>query len=321
MEWGTLLSIDEKKLCRETPTIFHYTDFAAACSIIKSSEVWATHANHTNDAKELTAVEDWLIKKIIDVNWPIISTHLRMRPARSRSSLPLKEAVRRDVTAYVKSFFVARDKVAPTYLTCFTDHDTAALESGGNVSLWQAYGKSRGIALGFSSQHIVEITDELLRQHRLKYIFLERVRYRNVQDEPDLSSKMDGIVHGYSPFIKSIFKTGELRFPNEVQSSLSDFLVAASIHKVAAFSHEKEVRLIASAPIASASSSDDERKEIPVVLDSTVPRVAWPLLPALREILLGPGCGEAEARTMDQLLTERSHLNVKVRQAETPLRV
>ncbi|MFN0171999.1 MAG: DUF2971 domain-containing protein [Bryobacteraceae bacterium] len=126
---------DWRNIHRDFPhVLFHYTETAGLCGIIRSQQLWATHVYYVNDAQEFRYASAFIAKAFDD------------RIEQSPSNLTKRIAQVRDCYRGHASLW---ESVADTYIVCFC-------ELGNLLSQWRAYAANgQGFALGFAPDRIM----------------------------------------------------------------------------------------------------------------------------------------------------------------------
>lgn len=289
-------------------TVWHYTNSAGALGVIRSSEVWATSVNLLNDSDEFI----FGIKMLRDQ----LDTVLRSRHVHPDQKSFMEEAVRQAATPDQLGLFVF-----------------CASEKKDSLSQWRAYGDDVGYAVGLAvNDDIMAVVDEQHPPRRMPNVppwpTWGKVLYKKKQQRELL---MRGL--SYCAAAAPVPGGGH----EEVALSLreaSGVLTSLSMYcKNAAFSDEREVRLVAtSSEEASGVEFRPSRYGVAPYVRLTQPpsrksttRAWWTVkkrtpLP-ISEVLVGPTAHpQAAAHGVQELLAARGYGAVPVTVSTAPLR-
>lgn len=322
--------LNEKALAEEQPRLFHYTSADNLPAILKSRGLFATHFNATNDTQEARYVSRPLAEAMVEAAFPKLLALVKEKGAKLAMS---EDETRAQMLVEATKFFRDMLKTLPTppHVTCFSAHTLPHHDTSGLLTMWRLYGVSRskgkrrrkwrndaqGIALGFNTEKLRVITEEIIEQYAVAYIFLDRVSYalddpevkRRVSESPEIAD----LFAGY--FMARILGDDDWN-PNIAPATMNKFVVLVPSAKHPDFVDERETRLVVCPEV------DDER------LQRGLPRLEGPkdrlvvrYFDALEEIIIGPSRRQDKLlKNVRFLLRSKGFGHIDVRKSQTPFR-
>lgn len=306
--------IDEAALATTHPFLFHYTQAQHLDSILASGGLIATKYDLTNDNSEMRHLRNPLVSILVERATPIILAEI----AKSDMEIIGPEADFVEVVANdAKKFFDILIRTIPggPHLTCFSAHQDAHHHENGLLTMWRLYGGAgSGLALGFDTAKLVEITSQIQANNQIDLIFLEQVRYGD--HDPETQRRLDdfpGLPNLYAKAALAILENrGE--FPPSAHDDLLKFVVLNVCSKHPDFQDEREVRLVTT---QATPESQGNRTPLGRVND----RLIIPCMDALTEVIVGPSDDQPSLiETVKNALHHHDLGSVIVRASNTPFR-
>jgi len=202
--------------------LYHYTNHNGLIGILKSKDIWASHIQYLNDAKEFKYAAD-LIRKKFSLSFKKLETSHRD----SLSKLIDMSNILRQYQIFVTSFS----------------------EEGNLLSQWRAYcPEFNGYSIGFPFSSINYLIDN---QNGIKYYLFPCIYDKITQNkiiEKLKENFINGVIGSLEKTIKSLEKTEEqisLHLTNVLKEYTLQYLIISSIMKKSKFDEEKEWRLFA----------------------------------------------------------------------------
>jgi hypothetical protein len=290
--------------------IYHYTDENGAKGIIESQSLWLTHYMHLNDKSELSifrsALNEWI--KASDIQDRLILGHMNiiMTPIwGDPSKTPEKEG----------------------YVMSFCD------DEGDRLSQWRAYGKGRGIALGFDEKELKILLENEHKINKLDTSFMGDVSYGNGMTLPkDIITDLEKFVEVNSEKkLTEMLSEGKGKEYAQAAAESEELLMKClSRFKHEGFSEEKEVRIITFVPVSvfrineKGSKKDTEMIKFRTVDSAIIPykelfegRYRLPI----KKIFIGPSPDiEVRKHTLQILLKNNNMDSEMVKISKIPYR-
>lgn len=318
MDDARLPWIDEKQLAKSIPQLFHYTRATNLGSILKSGGLFATSYEHTNDAAELRALRAPFVDVVREAALRLVlecrdagAFKVQMSDADAQSIVCTDAGTFHDTTI--------RALPSPPHITCFSFHDRPHHAESGLLSLWRFYGgDGEGVALGFDTAKLADLTEDILRSWALDFIYLDQVLY-GIED-PTLQTRLkdaSGLPLMYLDFLRHVIEDRVLEYEaKDRQHELRQLIVLACSAKHPDFTDEREVRLVLSSSLKGYERGRQRMTQI------AGKHVLVPLLDALTHVIVGPS--RDQERLTKQVRTELNdagfaHIQMSV--SKTPFRV
>ncbi len=283
--------LDESRLAREHPTIFHYTRLKVLPQILESGGVFATRYNVTNDPDELHSLRHPLAAMMAMSALPLLKYAETLGHFRPPQDMDI-EAVALDEAIKFHDIMVRSLPKPLPCLTCFCTHSEEHHVRNGLLTMWRLYGRGEGVALGFDTAKFVALTEEIQKTRAVAGIYLDRVLY-GLQD-PELTTRVLQSPDVVQQFARTLMVM--LREKSEMgpisKSTLTKFLRLICCSKHPDFSDEREVRLVVQEAFIGKELGRPR-------LDQSLPdRVLVQYLGALKEVMVGPGELQSDAVAM-----------------------
>jgi hypothetical protein len=327
-----------RKIEDEHPELFHYTGIDGLRGILKSQELWATHARFLNDGAELIEFRKHLPHILRPGVSRAVSEVYRSSPAKREFierfgglEATVDEVIRASVGGLYQTTFGTDGEAsfAEAYVLSFCTPSAKRQAEHGLLSQWRCYGKDGGYALVFDSAALSKvIAIEAARWPNLLLLGGD-VLYSDTTAEAiqaEFGESLDTICNGLSAFITS----GDQRKLDPLYVQL---LVVSSRYKHWGFSEEREVRIVAVPPNALIVAEMKRRREVVTEIlvhyRSGIPkpiptihlfddyRASGRHLPITR-VIVGPGGDrDARRREVERLLVD-CRLGIPVTVSEIP---
>ncbi|MGV6980933.1 DUF2971 domain-containing protein [Bacillus pumilus] len=188
------------------PPLYHYTSVYGLEGIIKSKDLWVSHANFLNDKTERKYTESILIK--------LIEEKLRDFPEKDILLEGIKRSLNSDSEVYVLSLSKNKDS---------------------NL-LWSNYSQDDGYNIKFDFSYLYH----LLEDQELGTVFKSKVIYEKEIHNAALNELADYYVETF-PNIKKI---GQEIFTKRTSAMLVTFQLLAAFFKDECFQQEEEYRIV-----------------------------------------------------------------------------
>jgi hypothetical protein len=135
--------------------LWHYTDIAAAYSILKTGTLWASAVSHMNDPNELKAMPRILAAESMCVREYLLKDYT---PAVSGFD-PMKEWL-----SHMRSLVGNWQRILLPH-ECFVSSFSGRADS---LPMWERYGKVGGVAIGFKTGSLEDTYK--LRPEKVQYL-------------------------------------------------------------------------------------------------------------------------------------------------------
>jgi hypothetical protein len=278
-------------------TLYHYTDAAGLLGIVRSGELWASHASFVNDVGELRYV-DALLAEVVDSlsetftgNW--VSLYLDTIPELFKATITDKFEL---------------------YLACFC-------EDGDQLSQWRGYPSTGGgYAIGFDRKAVTG----------------GRMLRRVIYDVQEQRSILDDILRPACVLLANADRDTTLS-PDYVRdaaimagsAAMSSIAECSWTFKHPGFAEEKEYRLLRASP-----NDHQEHRVVPELRASPLGLLPYTSLnfpsptpdngPTIKEVVVGPNQHPAQAlQAVRHLLDANGYstTDTTIRRSGIPLRV
>ncbi len=312
--------IDEKKLAKEHPMLFHYTTKAALPDILKSRGLFATHYGATNDSAEVRTVSRPLGLRMVEAGFPRVVALAKERKLKLAKPEPeLKKEMLWDAGIYFNAML--KTMPTPPHITCFSAHDRPHQKENGLLTMWRLYGASKdggmpdeGVALGFNTEKLRVETEKILERYGAAYIYLDRVRYG--EDDPEIQRRVTD-----SPSLAALYAqhvidklTGTQPDPHLTIEDMNKFTVLVPSAKHLDFEDEREIRLVVSKEL-------DQSLNGRIALSGPKDRLVIRYMDALEAIMVGPSKRQdALFNSVSDTLRAHGFEHISVLRSRTPFR-
>jgi Protein of unknown function (DUF2971) len=280
-------------------TVYHYTDAAGLLGIIRTGQLWASHANFVNDSGELRYVDGLLEQVIAELSHEFDAN--LVHPYLSAIPGLFKEVV-------VDNF--------EFYIACFCEH-------GDQLSQWRGYPSTGGgYAIGFDPTVLGK--GRLLRN--VIYDVDEQRALLTAALRPACELIRDAYALSYDAESEYIQKSAVMA----AQAAVSSVAECSWSFKHPGFAEEKEYRLLR----ASANERDGRYRVVPKMRASLFGLLPYTTIdfvqpgadavPAITEVVVGPNQHPVQAiQAVRHLLAGAGYVNADtmVRESAIPLRV
>jgi|CXWL01.1.fsa_nt_gi hypothetical protein len=167
--------IDEAAIARAYPMIFHYTQERNIEPILRSGGLFATDYRQTNDPDELHALRNPLATLMAQNALPLLRYAKALGRFSPPESMDLDQVAREEATRFHD--ILVRALPSSPHLTCFSGHSYEHHRQNGLLTMWRLYGHGEGIALGFDTAKLIEMTGGLMQSCAADGIHMDQVLY------------------------------------------------------------------------------------------------------------------------------------------------
>lgn len=293
--------INESAIAQLHPLIFHYTQEKNVEAILGSGGLFATDYRQMNDPDELHALRNPLATLMTQSALPL----LRYARALGRFSPPvdmdLDQVARAEATKFHD--IMVRALPSPPHLTCFCGHSDQHHRQNGLLTMWRHYGRGEGIALGFDTAKLIEISEGLMQSFAIDGIYLDQVLYGT--DNVALMQRMlqaPAILQNFAENLILMLQNLP-EGPEISKESFLQFLVLVCGAKHADFRDEQEIRLVVT-PAYEGQERGRTRAE-----QLKPGKIVLPYLDALKQIMIGPSANQEETALSMRTIMERHGLS------------
>jgi hypothetical protein len=307
--------VDEKALVEKHPRIFHYTNFESFKKILETGAIVATEFSKTNDASEGRALRD-VISQMFHMRGmkEIRNIFAKYNAEFTGSDEEFERLCRQDAEACHDAMISSVP--SKPHITCFSYHADKHHKQNGLLTMWRLYGgRGHGVALGFDTEAMRILTEELIVSHAVDVIYMQDVRY-GAEDKiiKQRISDFKSLPELYLRAVAAVV-SNESDIFLDAGNDLMNFLELTLAAKHEDFEDEREVRVVTMEAVEQTAANRTRLNRL------GENRLLLPLVPALREVIVGPSPDQtAKARRVEKQLEIHGRTDVEIRLTGTPFR-
>jgi hypothetical protein len=306
--------IDETALAEKHPRIYHYTNKAKLSLILETGGLVATRYSDTNDTQECRALRKIMSDTMFDAG------HVKIRELIARLGGDFSGSDDDFIKVFQDDARRCHDALlnsmpSTPFLTCFSAHEEAHHRDHGLLTMWRLYGgKGDGVALGFNTEKLRQLTIDIQKKNAVDTIFLDRVAYgsQDAQVVERLES-FNGLADLFVASVLAVLSEQENCLRGR-GADMMKFLMLCVTTKHQDFEDEREIRLTVFEAIPETIGDRQPLRRIGS-------RLLIHCVDALEEVIIGPSDDQDRVmRDVAEWLRIRELGDVEVRMSGTPFR-
>jgi hypothetical protein len=294
--------------------LYHYTNIAAAISILQSGVLYFSHCKKMNDPTELIHAD-----ALVQMAFKQAHHEMLRKDGKFSSRLKFNDYEKAD-NADSRALTEIMSKLLGDdyYIFSSTQHHERYEKENGSLVMWRGYGREDGCAIVFDKEKLVALVDDLPKNNKAVSAIDGKVTYSEaIREVKEVYAKEYRLLVDYAKnIIEAAWRLGGEQFYKEVDG-LNPYIKMKALTKHPAFKSENEYRL---SILRSMSTKNGTNSNLIPVEDGTIKLPITSDGIPIKKIIISPFSNQDKNYAIMQqfIKSKPEYMNIRITKSAIP---